>query len=142
MPISKEEWAAATFIGGRPGFTPQIGALVDMMHYARLTTLDAAEGLSAEELDTVPEGFSNSIGMLLAHIAATDRIYQAASFEDRDVFEAPEYAPYLGASGCRGDPWTTCCTSWKRHGRTPWLSWQSATMRGWPRSFWPLVLAR
>jgi uncharacterized damage-inducible protein DinB len=97
MPISKEEWAAATFIGGRPGFTPQIGALVDMMHYARLTTLDAVEGLSLVELDALPEGFSNSIGMLLAHIAATDRIYQAASFEDRDVFEAPEYAPYQGA---------------------------------------------
>ena len=35
--------------------------------------------------------------MLLAHIAATDRIYQAASFEGRDAFEAPDYAPYVGA---------------------------------------------
>lgn len=55
-------------------YTPQIGALVEMMNYTRLTTLQAVEGLTTEQLDTVPEGFGNSIGMLLAHIAAVDRI--------------------------------------------------------------------
>lgn len=70
-----------------PQYTPQIGALVEMMNYARLTTLQAVEGLTTEQLDTVPEGFGNSIGMLLAHIAAVDRVYQMMSFEGRDFGE-------------------------------------------------------
>ncbi|WP_052195447.1 DinB family protein [Deinococcus radiopugnans] len=70
-----------------PQYTPQIGALVEMMNYARLTTLQAVEGLTTEQLDTVPGGFGNSIGMLLAHIAAVDRVYQMMSFEGRDFGE-------------------------------------------------------
>ncbi|MGY2894996.1 DinB family protein [Deinococcus sp. UYEF24] len=85
------------FIRALPPYSPHIGALVQMMAYARLTTLQAVEGMSVPELDAVPPGFSNSVGMLLAHVAATDRLYQAASFEGRDVFDTPEYAPYLGA---------------------------------------------
>lgn len=68
-------------------YTPQIGALAEMMNYARLTTLQAVEGLTVEELDTVPEGFGNSIGTLLAHIAAVDRVYQMMSFEGRNFGE-------------------------------------------------------
>ncbi len=85
------------FIEAQPPYSPHIGALVQMMAYARSTTLQAVEGMSVAELDAVPSGFSNSVGMLLAHMAATDRVYQAASFEGRDVFDTPEYAPYLGA---------------------------------------------
>ncbi len=81
----------------QPEYSPHIGALVQMMAYARLTTLQAVKGMSMSELDAITPGFSNSAGMLLAHIAALDRIYQAASFEGRDVFDTPEYAPYLGA---------------------------------------------
>lgn len=68
-------------------YTPQIGALAEMMNYARLTTLQAVEGLTTEQLDAVPEGFSNSIGMLLSHIAAVDWVYQMMSFEGRDIGE-------------------------------------------------------
>ena len=85
------------FIEPQPEYSPHIGALVQMMAYARMTTLKAVAGVSMAELDATVPGFSNSVGMLLAHIAATDRIYQAASFENRDPFETPEYAPYIGA---------------------------------------------
>lgn len=85
------------FIRPLPPYSPHIGALVQMMAYARSTTLQAVEGMSMSELDAIPPGFSNSVGMLLAHIAATDRLYQAASFEGRDMFDTSEYAPYLGA---------------------------------------------
>jgi uncharacterized damage-inducible protein DinB len=85
------------FIRALPPYSPQIGTLVQMMAYARSTTLQAVEGMDILELDAIPPGFSNSVGMLLAHIAATDRVYQAASFEGRDIFETPEYAPYIGA---------------------------------------------
>lgn len=66
-------------------YTPQIGALVEMMNYVRMTTLHAVRDLTAEQLDAVPPGFSNSIGMLLAHIAAVDRAYHIWSFEGRDL---------------------------------------------------------
>lgn len=75
-------------------FTPQIGALVEMLHYARLTTLHDVAGLTVAQLDAIPAGFGNSVGMLLAHIAAVHRIYHGLSFEGRDIFEDEVYAPY------------------------------------------------
>ncbi|MFK7603074.1 DinB family protein [Deinococcus sp. SM5_A1] len=73
-----------------PQYTPQIGTLAEMMNYARLTTLQAVEGLTTEQLDTVPEGFGNSIGMLLAHIAAVDRMYHHVALLGRPFEEASE----------------------------------------------------
>ncbi|GGL76723.1 hypothetical protein GCM10010840_13490 [Deinococcus aerolatus] len=35
-----------------PRYTPQIGALAEMMNYVRLTTLQAVEGLKTQQLDT------------------------------------------------------------------------------------------
>ena len=74
----------------QPGYSPHIGALVQMMAYARVTTLKAVEGMGVAELDATAPYFPNSVGMLLAYMAATDRIYQAASFENRDPFETPD----------------------------------------------------
>ncbi|THF71960.1 DUF664 domain-containing protein [Deinococcus sp. Arct2-2] len=75
-------------------FTPHIGALVEMLHYARLTTLQEVANLTVEQLDAIPAGFGNSVGMLLAHIAAVHRIYHGLSFEGRDVFEDESFALY------------------------------------------------
>jgi uncharacterized damage-inducible protein DinB len=47
-----------------------------MLLYARQTTLAAVEGLSIAELDHLQDDSSNSIGALLAHIAAVERWYQ------------------------------------------------------------------
>ena len=78
-------------------FTPQVAALADMLTYARLTTLQAASGLTAGELAFVPAGLTNSVGMLLAHISAVHRIYHGLSFEGRDVYEEEAFAPYRAA---------------------------------------------
>ncbi|MEF2277861.1 DinB family protein [Deinococcus sp. YIM 134068] len=96
MTVSREDWKKTCLIEPAPGYTPHIGVLVAMMNYARLTTLQAVGGLSVEELDAIPPGFSNSIGMLLAHIAAVDRLYQRLSFENRG-FDKGEMAVYGGA---------------------------------------------
>jgi uncharacterized damage-inducible protein DinB len=72
-------------IGDVPGFAPQIGRVVSMMNYARSTTLQAVEGLGADELDYVHDAQSNSIGALLLHIAAAEVGYQAATFESRGL---------------------------------------------------------
>ena len=99
MTLTRAEQERLCRIEAEPPYTPQIGLLVDMMKYARHTTLQAVEGLSVNNLDVVPQGFSNSIGMLLAHVAATDRLYQHLSFGSVDPMEPllPEYAPYVGA---------------------------------------------
>ena len=67
-----------------PGYTPTIGRLVGMLGYARDTTLNAVAGLAPEQLDHLHDGDSNSIGALLAHIAAVERGYQVVTFEERE----------------------------------------------------------
>jgi len=65
------------------GYAPAIGQLVGMLTYARSTTLAAVEGLSVADLDHLHDEESNSIGALLAHIAAVERSYQVLTFEQR-----------------------------------------------------------
>ena len=67
-----------------PGYTPTIGRLVAMLSYARQTTLDAVEGLTREQLDHLHDGRSNSMGGLLAHVAAVERGYQLVTFDERE----------------------------------------------------------
>jgi len=65
------------------GYSPTIGRLVGMLMYARSTTLAAVDGLTIPQLDHLFDAESNSIGALLAHIAAVERSYQVLTFEDR-----------------------------------------------------------
>ena len=74
-------------VGDVPGFTPQIGRLVSMMNYVRHTTLSAVAGLGVVDLDYLYSSQSNSIGALLAHIAAAEVGYQAATFYARELSE-------------------------------------------------------
>lgn len=88
-----------------PGYTPTIGRLVAMMSYARHTTLAAVEGLTREQLDHLHDERSNSIGALLAHVAAVERGYQLVTFEEREPtaaeHEAWSAALKLGDKGRR-----------------------------------------
>ncbi len=65
------------------GYSPAIGRLVGMLRYARSTTLAAVEGLTTAQLDHLHDSASNSIGALLAHMAAVEQSYQIMTFEDR-----------------------------------------------------------
>jgi uncharacterized damage-inducible protein DinB len=65
------------------GYSPAIGRLVGMLAYARSTTLAAVNGLDMAQLDHLHDQASNSIGALLAHIAAVERSYQILTFEER-----------------------------------------------------------
>jgi uncharacterized damage-inducible protein DinB len=68
-----------------PGFTPQIGRLVGMMKYVRATTLQAVRDMTQVQLDHVHDAQSNSIGGLLAHVAAVEVAYQVITFERREL---------------------------------------------------------
>ena len=88
-----------------PGYTSTVGRLVGILLYARQTTLSAVAGLSIAELDHLQDDSSNSIGALLAHIAAVERGYQYITFEERPPSAqenaALEPALTLGAEGRR-----------------------------------------
>ena len=94
-----------------PGFTPEVGKLVGMMTYVRGTTLAAARGLTTSALDRLQDGQSNSIGSLLAHIAAVESYYQTVSFEGRpgrgdegDAFRAALELGDLARQSLKGQP--------------------------------------
>jgi uncharacterized damage-inducible protein DinB len=72
-----------TLVADVPGFTPQISQLISMMNYARWTTLRAVRDLNIAQLDHAPQGFENSIGALLEHLAAVEVYYQVFTFEGR-----------------------------------------------------------
>ncbi len=63
------------------GYSPQISHLLSMMNYARFTTLNSVKGLRLEHLDYLHDENSNTIGALLQHAAAVERIYQHHTFE-------------------------------------------------------------
>ena len=76
-----------------------------MLMYARSTTFASVEGMTVEELDYLHDSQSNSIGALLAHIAAVERSYQVMTFEGR-ALSAEENARWstalrLGAAAQR-----------------------------------------
>jgi len=54
-----------------------------MLSYARGATLKAVEGLKSEQLDHLHDQRSNSVGALLAHMAAVERGYTLMTFEER-----------------------------------------------------------
>ncbi len=75
-----------------PGFTPAIGRLVCMLAHARHRTLTVIDGLTVAALDHRHDATSNSIGALLAHMAAVERTFQILTFEGREPTAAEEAA--------------------------------------------------
>jgi len=75
-----------------PGYSATIGRLVGMLSYARQTLLAAVAGLTTAQLDHLQDEASNSIGALLAHSAAVERVYQCLTFEERPPSDAESAA--------------------------------------------------
>ena len=76
-------------IGPKAGYSPQIGTLVSMMTWMRHTVLMAVKGMSQKDLDYLLDDKANTIGALLMHLAATDRIYQINTCEGNSLKELP-----------------------------------------------------
>jgi uncharacterized damage-inducible protein DinB len=106
------QWPESFVIGATPGYSPGIARLVDMMNFARWTTLRAVEGLTMAQLDHVHDPQSNSIGALLAHVAGVEAGYQRITFDGRGYSSADydtewEVAVQLGdraRAELRGNP--------------------------------------
>ena len=76
------EESDANIIGPKKGYSPQIGTLVSMMTWMRSTMLNSVKGMSQKDLDYLSDANSNTIGSLLMHLAATDRIISVNTFEN------------------------------------------------------------
>jgi uncharacterized damage-inducible protein DinB len=72
----------------------EAGGLLDMLRYARQTTIKTVDGLTASQLDHQFDSDSNSIGALLLHIAAVESWYQINTFEGRTDFDEDEKAKW------------------------------------------------
>src|SRR6201987_3163428 len=79
--LAVSEESDVNIIGPKKGYSPQIGTLVSMMTWMRSTMLMSVKGMSQKDLDYLFDTNSNTIGSLLMHLAATDRIYQINTFE-------------------------------------------------------------
>jgi uncharacterized damage-inducible protein DinB len=66
-------------IGPRSGYSPLIGTVVSMLYFTRMQLLDSVKGLTTEQLDHLHDPKANTIGALLLHLAAVDKIYQLES---------------------------------------------------------------
>ena len=77
-------------IGPKEGFSPQIGTLVSMMNWMRMTVLRSLTGMTKEELDYLHDPKSNTIGAMLLHLAATEIFYRANTFEGRQDYNEEE----------------------------------------------------
>jgi uncharacterized damage-inducible protein DinB len=73
-----------------PGFAPVIGRLVAELEYVRWTTVRAVDGLTQRQLDHCHDAASNSIGALLAHIAAVEVAHHRLTFASVPVSPALE----------------------------------------------------
>ena len=69
--------------GPRDGFSPHIGTLVSMLNWMRGAILGPVQGLTVAQLDHLYDAKANSIGALLLHLAAIERLYQIHTFEGK-----------------------------------------------------------
>ncbi len=72
------------YIGPLEGYSPQVGTLITMLNNLKERIEYTVGDLSQEELDYVLDEKANSIGALLAHLTATEKLYQIITFEQRE----------------------------------------------------------
>jgi uncharacterized damage-inducible protein DinB len=99
------EDADVNVIGPKKGYSPQIGTLVSMMTWMRMVLLMSVKGMSQKDLDYLFDDKANTIGALLMHLAATDRIYQINTFEGNSLKDLPtSYKEKWGMAMELGEP--------------------------------------
>jgi hypothetical protein len=99
------EDADVNIIGPKKGYSPQIGTLISMMAWMRMIVLDSVKGMSQKDLDFLLDDKANTIGALLLHLAATDRIYQINTFEGNPLKDLPDsYKQQFGIAMQLGEP--------------------------------------
>jgi uncharacterized damage-inducible protein DinB len=73
-PSHPDAWSSPSFVGPMRGRAPQLEALTTMLTSTRRFTTSAVRGLDADTLAALPPYAGNSIGTLLVHLAAAERL--------------------------------------------------------------------
>jgi len=77
-------------ITAEKGYTPQVGVVVSMLNSMSDRVESRVKDLSIEETDFLLDENANSIGTLIMHLAATEKLYQVMTFENRELNEEEE----------------------------------------------------
>lgn len=78
---------AQRLISVEEGYTPQVGVLVSMLNDMKFRVERTVGEMSIEETDFLLDENANSIGTLIMHLAATEKLYQVMTFENREFTE-------------------------------------------------------
>ena len=84
-----------------PGYTPQIGIMVDMLEDLRFRIIDLTKDLDQTETDYLFDDKANSIGAILMHLVANESYYQVETLEGRTWTEKEE--AFWGVAGGLGE---------------------------------------
>src|ERR1041385_7474142 len=87
---TESELSDVNVVGPKKGYSPQIGTLVSMMTWMRSVILMPVKGMTQKDLDFLLDEKANSIGALLLHLAATDRLYHVHTFQKVALKDLPE----------------------------------------------------
>jgi uncharacterized damage-inducible protein DinB len=98
-------------IGQIEGYSKDFSTLISMMNYTRETTVRDVKDLPIEALDFRINGTGNSIGMLLAHLAAVEKIYHFLTIDGANLpeEEIDRYADTLQPALDLGEAATVIC---------------------------------
>ena len=66
-----------------PGYSPQIGVMVDMLEELKDRITEQVRDLNQEQTDYLIDPQANSIGAMILHLAATESYYQVETLEGR-----------------------------------------------------------
>jgi hypothetical protein len=86
---SRAEKPSLLVLGVGDDLSPSVRVLLGLLAYSRWRTLRTVQGLGMAALDRRIDDKSNSIAVLLSHIAAVEKWYQADTFGERE-FNAAE----------------------------------------------------
>ncbi len=67
----------------RKGYSPQIGAVVEMLDDLKGRVTRSVAHLTIEETDFLLDEDANRVGAMILHLAATEKYYQVYTFENR-----------------------------------------------------------
>jgi Protein of unknown function (DUF664) len=81
-PAAQSAETGPNVLGPTAGYSPHIGTLVSEMTWMRSAVLGTVRGMTRDQLDFLLDNNANRCGALLQHLAATEKLYQLATFDN------------------------------------------------------------
>jgi len=77
--------SAQTIIEPPKGYSTEIGNMVSMLEDLKARVTRSVSELTIEETDFLLDDEANSVGAMILHLAATEKLYQVYTFENRSL---------------------------------------------------------